>query len=293
MLKPEMAPNYDISLRNIFAVGAVSFLRSIDLVVDAKLDTDVSKIAKRNVDMLRERSGEIVHLEFQRSHDPQMRYRMLDYAGAILAALTLQDNKYFSYKLRQTLIHVGRSETPATVVCDWGSARIEYRSVGTLDVALDTCSEWDGGDAAISIICRNGNHAAVIQRALKVIHKHEKAPELLGCYLSLAMAVPGALEQVIIRNAALGAEIDLKQIPQFRDYVDARLGQTRREKSEQFFWEIAGELFPGEPFDEGQRVSLEGLSSTMIDLARKSLKDYDSLSDALAEISPGRGVVPG
>jgi hypothetical protein len=235
MNRPDLLPSYDITLRNIFAIGGSKFLRDVGAGGCTRLDTDVSRISKRAVDFLGYTSDRrLVHIEFQRAVDKRMPIRLLDYHGAILAVLTQSNADWASYQLHQVLFHVAndsRLHGRQTYVST--NLRLDYVAVDSRRVyARDLVDGGDVGDAILSVICEGGKDRGLVKDVLGKIRSDtgNRFSELVGQYLTLSHAVRAA--EIISEGIIdMGWTIDARELP----YVQQALAEQAKSIAVQYF----------------------------------------------------------
>ena len=120
---------FDVVLKNLFErrlrTGILAKLTGLSIVQWAP--TELSETRSRHVDLLgRTKSGKLIHVEFQTTNDPEMAFRMAEYALAIY--------KRYGEFPEQLVIYLGRLPMQMPQVFAQGGLRYECRFIDIRDL---------------------------------------------------------------------------------------------------------------------------------------------------------------
>jgi hypothetical protein len=273
----------DITLKLLLTESLNAILRRMgsDAVVARWLNVELPVVRNQRVDLLVELSnGEILHIELQSTNDPDMPWRMLEYAVAIYRRL----GKF----PRQLVLYVGNGRMRMGSSIREAGMDFRYDLLDIRDVDGETLLQSDHiADNLLAILTGTTDYLSTIRRIIGKIARleHGRREDALRKLLILSG----------MRGLAKTVEREKNNIPVTFDIMDNEvLGPMIRKGLEQGLEQGRGEgrkvitalleqRFGKLPAWVGERLSRSPLGDTDLALRMVNAKSLEELQSLLSE----------
>ncbi len=198
---------YDVTLKNVLThAGAGAIARITGSPIERWHNVELPETRNLRVDLLGETAtGDLIHMEIQRSNDPEIIWRMIDYGSAI--------RRKFGKWPQQCVLYVGDEPLRMPGRFDNGSIAIGFRLTDVRD--LD-------GEALLASPCLEDNILAILTRL------HDQREAVKRIVQAIAASEPSrhaaALKELTFLGGLrkLGSVIieEAGKVPVFDDIID-------------------------------------------------------------------------